>query len=219
MNNYRKIYKNHYGKIPTDETGRSYEIHHIDGNHTNNNISNLKLVTIQEHYNIHYSQQDWGACQAIAIRMEIDHATISEMARKSSLARVAKGTHPFSGPAQNVKKVANGTHPSKIRMENKTHNFLGENHPMKVASANGTHHFSSKKLEELKQTNPDKFAKICKQRSDTAFQRIANGTHAGVKIFSTYHTCPHCGKQGKGAIMYRFHYDNCKTIKKLNIEL
>lgn len=52
-NIYRKIYESHYGPIPIDETGRTYEIHHIDGNSENNDISNLKCVSIQEHYNIH----------------------------------------------------------------------------------------------------------------------------------------------------------------------
>jgi len=52
MKNYRKVYESYYGAIPKDSNGRSYEIHHVDGNHDNNNISNLKLVTIEEHYNI-----------------------------------------------------------------------------------------------------------------------------------------------------------------------
>jgi len=53
--NYRKIYEQYYGPIPRDEQGRSYEIHHIDGNHSNNDPTNLKCVSIQEHYDIHYS--------------------------------------------------------------------------------------------------------------------------------------------------------------------
>ena len=61
---HRKIYEQYHGiKIPED-----MEIHHIDGTHTNNDISNLKLVTWQEHYNIHYSQGDWAACLLISGR-------------------------------------------------------------------------------------------------------------------------------------------------------
>ena len=41
--NYRKIYEQHYGPIPKDTDGRSYEIHHIDGNHNNNDINNLRV--------------------------------------------------------------------------------------------------------------------------------------------------------------------------------
>lgn len=26
-------------------------------------------------------------------------------------------------------------------------------------------------------------------------------------------TCPHCGKEGKGNVMHRFHFDNCKFIR------
>lgn len=57
-NIYRKIWESYYGPIPTDSNGRSYEIHHIDGNRNNNDISNLKCLSIKEHYNVHYQQQD-----------------------------------------------------------------------------------------------------------------------------------------------------------------
>ena len=63
---YRKIYKQYYGEIPVDADGRSFEIHHIDGDHSNNNPLNLKAVSIQEHYDIHYSQGDWYACLLIS---------------------------------------------------------------------------------------------------------------------------------------------------------
>jgi N-acetylglutamate synthase/N-acetylornithine aminotransferase len=60
--NYRKIYENHHGPILKDEEGRTYEIHHIDGDHSNNDPVNLTALTLQEHYNIHYSQGDYYAC-------------------------------------------------------------------------------------------------------------------------------------------------------------
>jgi hypothetical protein len=80
--NYRKIYEHHNGPIPVDEDGRTYEIHHIDGNRSNNDPSNLKCVSIQEHYDIHFSQGDLGACWAIANRMCLSPETISELARQ-----------------------------------------------------------------------------------------------------------------------------------------
>ena len=87
--NYSKIYEQHYGPYPD-----SYEIHHIDGDYTNNDPTNLKAVSIQEHFDIHYAQGDWDACQAIAMRMGID---ISEIAGQASRKRVEEGTHNFLG--------------------------------------------------------------------------------------------------------------------------
>ena len=40
---YRKLWESHNGPIPKDNEGRSYEIHHVDGNHQNNVIENLKI--------------------------------------------------------------------------------------------------------------------------------------------------------------------------------
>jgi hypothetical protein len=70
-NNHRAIYESYYGPIPKDLAGRSYEVHHIDGNHQNNDIINLKCVTIREHFDIHYGQGDWNACLLIADRMKL----------------------------------------------------------------------------------------------------------------------------------------------------
>lgn len=83
--NYRKIYEDSFGAIPHDELGRRYDIHHIDGDDNNNDLSNLIAVTIEEHYKIHHSQSDWGACYFMAIRMNSDPEKISESARKYQL--------------------------------------------------------------------------------------------------------------------------------------
>lgn len=133
--NYRRIWEQaNNQKIPKDDRGRSYEIHHIDGNHNNNDPSNLQLVTIEEHYEIHYAQGDWHACFKISKRMKMTPEETSELAselgKKSALKRVADGTHNFLGPESNLKRVADGTHP-----------FLGENNPSRRKSANDTHHW------------------------------------------------------------------------------
>ena len=57
--NYRKIWERVNGPIPKDEHGISYDIHHIDGNRSNNSIENLKCVSVQEHFDIHHKQGDW----------------------------------------------------------------------------------------------------------------------------------------------------------------
>jgi hypothetical protein len=92
-NKYRKIYEHHYGSIPKDNEGRSYEVHHIDGNHKNNNPNNLKCLSIKEHYDIHYSQGDWSACLRMSYRMGIAPAEKSELASKAQRLLVEQGTH------------------------------------------------------------------------------------------------------------------------------
>jgi hypothetical protein len=49
--NYRKIYESYYGKIP-----KGHHIHHIDGDPFNNDISNLKCVSAEEHSEIHKNE-------------------------------------------------------------------------------------------------------------------------------------------------------------------
>lgn len=92
MANYRKIWEEHNKrKLPPD-----MEIHHIDGNRENNNLSNLLAVTIQEHYDIHKSQGDCGACQAILIRMhQYDKTVLSDLAKKSQKKLWKENKHNF----------------------------------------------------------------------------------------------------------------------------
>lgn len=68
---YRDIWINHNSPIPLDENGRTYEIHHLDGNRTNNTISNLICVSITDHYDIHYKQGDFLACAIMSKRMSL----------------------------------------------------------------------------------------------------------------------------------------------------
>ena len=136
---YRKIYKQHYGVVPKDKDGRNYDIHHMDGDHTNDEPLNLKAVTIQEHYEIHLSQRDWAACLLIAQRMKVKPSDLSEIARQNTIRKnlreVAAGTHNFLGGEiqrkWNREKVENGTHHAlgpahnkKLMAEGK-HNWLG----------------------------------------------------------------------------------------------
>lgn len=93
---YRKIYIKNYGPIPKEPDGRSYEIHHIDGNHANNDPFNLKALTIQEHYDIHYKQGDYGACWLIAKhKLNLPFSEFSNLCRLKSLKQIKDGTHPF----------------------------------------------------------------------------------------------------------------------------
>jgi len=75
--NYRKVYERYYqcSLLP------GIDVHHIDGDHNNNSPSNLIAVTLQEHYNIHKSQDDHYACVMIAQRMEHKPEDWIELAR------------------------------------------------------------------------------------------------------------------------------------------
>jgi len=93
--NYRKIYESYYGPIPKDNEGRTFEIHHIDGNRNNNSIENLKAVSIQEHYDIHYKNGDYGACVMIAKRLNLPKdymSNIQKGKKRPGIGGVKKGT-------------------------------------------------------------------------------------------------------------------------------
>jgi hypothetical protein len=47
--NYRKLWESYYGPIPKDNVGRTFDIHHIDGNRKNNKIENLICVSLEDH--------------------------------------------------------------------------------------------------------------------------------------------------------------------------
>lgn len=182
---HRRIYERHYGPIPKDKDGRSYEIHHIDGNHNNNNIKNLKLVSIQEHYDIHHAQGDFGACLIMSDRMKISPEEKSRLASLHAKKRLESGDHPFLRPnfQRNtaIKMTAEGRNP-----------FTGgeiQRRSNQERLANGTHHLIGNTL---------------------ARDLIAQGLHPTQKKW----TCLHCQKTGVGASNYnRWHGDKCKLAK------
>jgi len=116
-NIHRKIWEQNFGKIPKDKKGRTYEIHHIDGNHKNNNLENLICVTIEEHYKIHYENKDYGACVMIAKRMELPSDYISNIqkgVKRPGIGGVKKGTIPWNKGKKGYK--LNLTEEGKLNM-------------------------------------------------------------------------------------------------------
>lgn len=181
---YRKIYEQNYGPIPVDFDGRTYEIHHIDGNANNNEPSNLIAVSIQEHYNIHYKQGDYSACLIMSERMKISPEEKSELARKFQLDRIEKGLHHFLG-GKVQKDLA------KRLVEEGTHNFLGG----KIQSQSNQKRINNK-THHLLGPNHNK-------------ERLEAGTHGSQKKKE----CPHCGKVCDSINYGRWHGDNCKRKK------
>jgi hypothetical protein len=124
---YRRIYEQYYGPIPKDEHGRSYEIHHIDGDHKNNDINNLQLVTIEEHFKIHLDQGDIGSASRIAKRMHqsLSSKELSDISRIAVQDQIERGVHNFSNPELHkqyiAKQLQDGSHPflrSDIQSDN-----------------------------------------------------------------------------------------------------
>lgn len=92
MNIYRRLYEQHFGPIP-----KGCHIHHRDGDRSNNHIDNLQCVSVQEHYDIHYSQGDYGACWAM---VQTGHLSISPEERsfissQTQLELSKQGKHLF----------------------------------------------------------------------------------------------------------------------------
>jgi len=119
---HRQIWEQHHGPIPKDRHGRSLEIHHINGDHSDNRIENLKLVTIKEHYNLHWEQGDYVACHLIAQRMAKTPQELSRLVSESNKRRTGK-LNPFFGKHHTAKnkaifaRNAKLTHTGKIQSE------------------------------------------------------------------------------------------------------
>lgn len=146
---YRKIWSTAYGPIPKDSYGRSFEIHHINGDHSDNSLPNLKLVTIDEHYDVHYSQGDLGACKLILQRMRLTPEEIS--LRCSQL---------------NRELAAEGRHPSQLSSKNGTHQWQDSARQRQIAKnaiEKGTHVTCQEDWRD--------------QCSIKALDRVASGTH------------------------------------------
>jgi hypothetical protein len=102
--NYRKIWEKHFGPIPKDTKGFSYEIHHKDGNHKNNSLDNLVCVTIEEHLKIHLQQEDWFAAALIAKRIGLGPAytaSLQKGKKRPGVGGVKKGTTPWNKDKKN----------------------------------------------------------------------------------------------------------------------
>ena len=74
---YRRLYERYHRCCLLPGT----DIHHIDGNHSNNDPTNLIAVSLQEHYDLHKARHDYYACFMIAQRMDIKPSDWQEMAR------------------------------------------------------------------------------------------------------------------------------------------
>ena len=90
--NYRKIWEKYYQACLLP----GIHIHHIDGNHSNNDIKNLKPVTVQEHFNIHYQQGDYFECYLLSTQhLDLSYEERQELSRKNAKKQTDNNVHPF----------------------------------------------------------------------------------------------------------------------------
>lgn len=173
--NYRKIWIDHYGNIPIDEDGRTYDIHHIDGDKSNNKIENLIALAIQDHFEIHYKQGNFEACKAISMRME---------------------NHDFKG----------------YKLSERTRQKLSES---KKGDKNPTKRKDvaekiSRSLTGRKKSIESEIKRI---KSREGYKH-SEQTILKMKKPKTKLECPNCKKLGGSSQMKRWHFNNCKLLKK-----
>ena len=144
--NYRTIWIKENGEIPVDENGRSYEIHHIDGNRNNNSIENLICISIEEHFKIHYDQGDYWAAYLIATRAEgEDPKEVMKQLLESKQHNWQKenrngllGNEFTSETSSELAKrrASEGSLPAQISAKNKSHHWQTEEHSKRIAKSN-----------------------------------------------------------------------------------
>ena len=122
MKTYREVWEDHYGEIPKEPNGRSYHIHHINGDHDDNRIENLVAVTGSEHTKIHIQEKMANGTH---------HFQSSEFQSAVNNKKVKNGTHPFVGGTIQ-RMIAHAT--NEKRLANGTHHFLDHNHQKKAAA-------------------------------------------------------------------------------------
>jgi hypothetical protein len=188
MTDYRKIYKNYYGYIPVDEHGRTYDIHHIDGNRSNNAIDNLKALSIQEHYDLHWAQKDYGACWLISRKIKMLPEDLSNLSKLVQKIRIDNKTHHFTNSkwqSDNQKKIVEkGTHSflgGEVQRRVATRRSKQKLLPAQIASENGTHHWIGgtvqKKIQKDRIDNGTHNWLGGEEQRTNQLKRVNDGTH------------------------------------------
>jgi hypothetical protein len=128
--NYRKLWE-----IANNTTiPKGYHIHHIDGNHNNNDINNLMCVSPEEHHNIHLSQGDivalngkfiQGASEAGKLGGAKSKPRWKEGDKKKTLSEGLKNYYAENGGSPLKGKLISDSHKKKISIS-----MTGEKNPM-----------------------------------------------------------------------------------------
>jgi rubrerythrin len=93
------VWIDHHGELPRDSNGNLLDIHHINGDHSDNRIENMKAVTRAEHQRIH-AMEFFEKTGKHKWHTFVD---ISERNKKSAQTRLNSGKHNLviNNPAKN----------------------------------------------------------------------------------------------------------------------
>ena len=202
MTTYRDIWKRSFGEIPKDTDGVSYEIHHIDGNRSNNCLSNLKCVSIEEHFNIHLSQGDLSAAMRILTKINKLKSNLDLGVTPSSLAQFMMNNKLGVWSDESKQKALE----TKRRTgKGFCHNSELQSKAGKIGGKIG----GAKSQATLKDLEMNFYSKCFQSEMGKKGGAIAGKLQKGREKPKVI--CPHCGKTGGGqALMNRWHFDNCK---------
>ncbi len=203
---HRRAFQKAHGRLPKP----GYHIHHIDGDWSNNDPANLIEVTAKEHFAIHKQQGDYAACILLAEAAEISAEelfTIQHLHGKQC-AQNRIGIHSDNfDHAQRSRKmwktsppgrkpVTDGVYVLKFKTEDEVSEFLVANPDWRAGVPENMKHGLRQSTRRMTSEESKLLAK----------KRLDENNHN----FTTLYTCPHCGKQGKGPMMKRWHFQNCK---------
>lgn len=240
---YRKIWIEHFGPIPVDETGRSYEIHHINGDHYDNRIENLQCLSIVDHLKIHLAQNDFLAASSIAQRMNLSKETISRLSRKGGIEakEKKKGIHGLTeaqrkeNGAKGAKAIVgmlwynNGTVSRKFREIPDLGIWIRGKLPSgsgpKIGSIGG--YFWNNGIINVRSVNSpgpewikgkllSKNQLLRRKEIGRRKKTDEEKKNLSEKMTGKPHqltTCPYCNKTGSKNLMKRYHFNNCKENK------
>jgi hypothetical protein len=204
--NHRIIWERAHGK----KLDPGYHVHHVDGNPFNNSLDNLIALTAKEHYDVHFKQGDYSACILLARSAEISLEELAFIQREHGLkcANNKSGVHSESFDRKNHleniwkhyrpgrKPVTNGELVFKFKTDLEVENFLKENNTWRKGLPDK--HKKGLSLSKKRLTS--------QEASKISLSRLQQGTHN----FLTEYVCPYCNKKGKGPMMKRWHFENCK---------
>jgi GIY-YIG catalytic domain len=144
----------------------------------------------------------------------------SEQLRLRNLAKMKDGSHNFANGGLtrlNQKRIDDGSHHflgeagsnlQITRMNAGTHNWAnGKLSKLQLERvANGTHNLLKGSVEVERRHREGVYAYVNQQTTKAIRELLDNGTSHLIQTTE----CPHCHKQGKGPMMKRWHFDNCK---------